>query len=543
MTRFLEIADEQGEVTRVELTGEDMVIGRSSSADIRLNRPTVSRQHARLSQADGMWTITDLKSTSGTALNNQPIQQSTIRLGDILRISRFELRLIDPDASTATDRFGMTTMWATEHAPPQLSALDFGPPPQIDFAVITAINEFGQVLMDEPDPEARLDRLCRMAVSPEMGGNWALVLSAEGGDVAEAPSIIAASDPRLIDRPGIHVSQTAVQAVLNRNTAVLANNFDNDSGVIDMSVVAGAAAAAAVICPLGESRGAQRMLYVNLPPERGSVTWLAVMSLLAKGYQQAEAERRTREEAGRRAAVQRDMDNARVIQESILPGKLSIDGLDIAWSFVPCDAVGGDLIDLIQMPDGNVLAAIADVTGHGLAASLATLSIHSILQTTIKNGTGVEQMMATLNDHLCAYLPDSRFVTMAVVLINPATRETRCINAGHHPPLVVNAAGEVRELNNAGHLVLGIDSYEMNAQSDELAPDETMLLFTDGLIEMQAPEGGMLNTAGLTKLYTQAIGAAQSAAGVTEQLREALDKIQADHPMLDDQTFLVLRPG
>ena len=543
MPLVIEIKDEHGQVTRAELTDHDTVIGRSSSADIRLDRPTVSRKHAKLSQREGVWTLTDLDSTSGVTLNGQPIQQSAVKPGDTIQVSRFELRLIDPAGPAPTESVGLSTQWAPEQEPPKISALSFGPPPQIDFTTITAINDFGRTLREEADAAARAQHLCKMAASQTMGANWALVLEIRGQDREEGPGICAASDPRLLTHQGLHISRTAIRAALKDQTPVLASNFARDNEAIDMSVIAGADAAAAVVCPLSEVGGVQRVLYVDLPPQRGSVSWLAVMALLAKEYQQAEAEQRSRDAARERAAVERDMKNAREIQRSILPDKLEVDGLDLAWSFVPCDEVGGDLIDVIRLDDGWVLAAIADVSGHGLAAALATLSIHSIVQTATKNGTTAEQMMTMLNEHLCDYLPASRFVTMLVVLIDPKTGETRCINAGHHAPLIVNASGQVRELNHAGHLVLGVAACEMSSAGDRLAPDETMLLYTDGLIEMQSPTDGLLQTRGLTELFKDALASHDAAEPITLALRDALDQLQAGHPVLDDQTFMVLRPG
>ena len=475
MPLVIEIKDEHGHATRAELTGGEMIIGRSSSADIRLNRPTVSRQHAKLLERGGQWVLTDLGSTSGTALNGKPIQQSTLQPGDTIQVSRFELRVVDPSTPTPapTESVGLSTQWSPEQSPPKISALSFGPPPQIDFATITAINDFGRSLREETDGAARLSRLCQMAADPAMGANWSLVLETVADDPDHAPGIVSTSDPRLLTHQGLHISQTAVRAALKDQSPVLASNFGPDNESIEMSVIAGADAAAAVVCPLMEVQGMHRVLYVNLPPQRGSVSWLAVMALLAKEYQQAESEQQSREAARERAAVERDMDNAREIQRSILPEIPQIDGLDIAWSFVPCDAVGGDLIDVITLPDGRVLVAIADVSGHGLAAALATLSIHSILQTATKSGTTAEQMMTMLNEHLCAYLPASRFVTMLVVLIDPQTGETSCINAGHHAPLVVNPSGQVRELNGESHLVLGVAPTEMASASDRLAPSST----------------------------------------------------------------------
>lgn len=541
MPRFIEIRDETGKLTKHALIGEQITIGRSSSADIRLNRPTVSRQHARLTIQNGNCVLTDLDSTSGTTLNGKPVTQSRLWPGDRVRISRFELRLVDPQASTSTDQLGLTTMWAREQAPPKISALDFGPTPKIDFDHIGAINAFGQTLMKEDDPAARLNKLCRMAVGETMGGYWALVLGVHGEDTSRTPAVLAASDERLLDREGTYISQSAIRAALKDRAPVLANNFAQDNQAIEMSIVDGAGATAAVVCPLGQNEGGQLLLYINMPPQRASVAWLAVIALLTKEYQQSEAQRRAQESARQRAVVERDMENAKSIQQSILPERPETDGLDVAWSFVPCDAVGGDLIDVIGLTDGRVLLAIADVSGHGLAAALATLSIHSIVQTLIKNGTSTEQMMTMLNDHLCAYLPDSRFVTMVVVVIDPGTGETHCINAGHSAPLIVGGDGQARELNHESHLVLGVAPGALTSASDRLRPDETMLLYTDGLIEMQAPEGGQLRTEGLTVLFQQALQAGRSADAVTESIRDSLDGLQAGQPVLDDQTFMVIR--
>ncbi|MEM9347979.1 MAG: SpoIIE family protein phosphatase [Planctomycetota bacterium] len=541
MPRFIEIRDETGKLTKHELSGDQMIIGRSSSADIRLNRPTVSRQHARLTIQNGGFVLTDLDSTSGTTINGKPVTKSKLWPGDRVQISRFELRLVDPKASsTSTDQLGLTTMWAREQAPPKISALDFGPAPKIDFDHIGAINAFGQTLMKEDDPAARLNKLCRMAVSETMGGYWALVLEVQGEDPDRTPAVLAASDERLLDREGTYISQSAIRAALNDQAPVLANNFAQDNQAIEMSIVEGAGATAAVVCPLGGNQGGL-LLYVNMPPQRASVAWLAVIALLTKEYQQSEAQRRAQESARQRAVVERDMENAKSIQQSILPEHPEIDGLDIAWSFMPCDAVGGDLIDVIELADGRVLIAIADVSGHGLAAALATLSIHSIVQTSIKNGTSTERMMTMLNDHLCAYLPDSRFVTMVVVVIDPRTGETQCINAGHSAPLIVGSDGQARELNHESHLVLGVAPGELTSAGDRLAPDETMLLYTDGLIEMQDPEGGQLRAEGLTVLFQEALQADESAGAVTTSIRGSLDALQAGQPVLDDQTFMVIR--
>ena len=98
---------------------------------------------------------------------------------------------------------------------------------------------------------------------------------------------------------------------------MLASNDRNRDGV-DLSIVADAPAAVAV-CPLGSGGEMQRLLYVSLPPACATTDWLAVISLAAKEYQQAEALMREKEQARNRAALEQDLENARAIQHSILP--------------------------------------------------------------------------------------------------------------------------------------------------------------------------------------------------------------------------------
>ena len=225
MSLFVEIKDEHGHITRLKLAASDMIIGRSSSADIRLDRPTVSRKHAKLSEENGIWTLTDLDSTSGVAINGHAIKQSAVKPGDTIQISRFKMRLIDLSVPAATSSLGLSTQWALEQAPPKISALDFGPPPHIDYTTITAINDFGRMLLEEMDPDVRMQRLCQMAVDQTMGANWSLVLETQGQDLNQAPDILAASDQRLITHQGLHISKTAVRAALNDEAPILASNF------------------------------------------------------------------------------------------------------------------------------------------------------------------------------------------------------------------------------------------------------------------------------------------------------------------------------
>ncbi len=78
---------------RVELTKQSTLVGRHSSADVRLPLPDVSRQHCRFVFAQGAWYVVDLDSTNGIFVNNQRVQRAPIRAGDRVRIGGFVLEV------------------------------------------------------------------------------------------------------------------------------------------------------------------------------------------------------------------------------------------------------------------------------------------------------------------------------------------------------------------------------------------------------------------------------------------------------------------
>jgi len=566
----IEVRDEVGVTRRVALAGEAVTLGRAADADLQLDRPTVSRKHARLTpdadHADGSWTLEDLGSRGGTFLNGQRVEQPTpVRPDDLFTISRFTLRLIappeahappedaPPDEGDAARPSGSAVGRGSSsqaHAPrpedddPQLSVLTHVAPPSLDASHITELYEFGRQMIALDEAEARLARLCEVMTGPVIRGRWVMALAMDADDPSRPPQRLAAHPPDAFEDKEVHISRTTIRAMQRANAPVLASNFKEGEGVVEMSIVAQAPAAAAVACPLSEDDGGRTLLYVNLPPMFGSTQWLALIALAVRQYQQAEAAAAARQAVRAAAAVERELANARTIQTSLLPNLQTLDVIDARFSFQPCDSVGGDLVDLLPLPDGRSLAVIADVTGHGLPAALTTLAVHSIIHTTLRNAADLPGMMRTLNEHLCDYLPDGRFVTMIALAIDTRTGAIEMLNAGHPAPIVFAPDGAPTALPPAPVFPLGIDRVTFTAQHATLEPGHTLLMMTDGLPEMHTqPDGAMLGPDGVTELlqplFAQAPGASLDA--LINQTRASLDDLRGAQPQLDDETFLLLR--
>jgi phosphoserine phosphatase RsbU/P len=151
--------------------------------------------------------------------------------------------------------------------------------------------------------------------------------------------------------------------------------------------------------------------------------------------------------------------------------------------------VGGDLFDAFAMPGGNIGLVVADASGKGLEAAARTVQVKYALRAyALEKDGGASEIIAHLNRFLC----DSRlfddqgsvsFVTVCLVIVNPATGAMSVINGGGEPPLIVRANGETDSIGTGGP-PLGINpEAEYPSATEILHPGDTLLICTDGLTE------------------------------------------------------------
>jgi serine phosphatase RsbU (regulator of sigma subunit) len=197
-----------------------------------------------------------------------------------------------------------------------------------------------------------------------------------------------------------------------------------------------------------------------------------------------EAESRRRVEQ-----MERDLGVARSIQRALLPrGQPSIPGFEIAGWNRPADQTGGDYYDWQQLPDGNWIVTLADVSGHGVGPALVTAGCRAYMRAMSQHDGDLASMASRINRLLADDLPDGRFVTMVSVLIDPAG-PLALLSAGHGPiVLYVGATGEVRDIM-PGDMPLAIDAGQSfgPAQAVTLAEGDVLALVTDGFVEWARP--------------------------------------------------------
>ncbi|HEX3749037.1 MAG TPA: SpoIIE family protein phosphatase [Streptosporangiaceae bacterium] len=176
------------------------------------------------------------------------------------------------------------------------------------------------------------------------------------------------------------------------------------------------------------------------------------------------------------------------LQRAILPPSaqpVEAAGIEVAVRYRPAGPghlVGGDWYDTLLLPSKDVLLVVGDIAGHGIDAVTGMVAARNCLRGLAITGAGPGELLAYLNSAIC-HLIDGVVGTVVCGLYRPSTRTLRWARGGHLPPVLIRD-GQATSLPLPQGVLLGSDPdarYEEFITS--LAIGDTMLLFTDGLIE------------------------------------------------------------
>ena len=250
---------------------------------------------------------------------------------------------------------------------------------------------------------------------------------------------------------------------------------------------------------------------------------------------------RLHEEIVEKRKFERELNLARAIQQNLCPVfPPRVGGVEIAASTQMCGAVGGDYLDYFLLDGDRILLAIGDVAGKGIGAALVMSSVHASCRALVRHVHGIEQIVGILNDTLLESTREGIYVTLVFVLIDPAARRLHYVNAGHNPPLYVQADGSAMLLDEAGGPPAGLfPGSRYRREVCSLSPGSALVIYTDGIVEAEDTEGDEFGLERLRRLVTseRALPAAQIAASI----RSAVQQHTVGMPARDDATFIVLR--
>jgi PAS domain S-box-containing protein len=243
------------------------------------------------------------------------------------------------------------------------------------------------------------------------------------------------------------------------------------------------------------------------------------------------------EVAQERERIKQELRVARLIQHTLLPKSLpELEGYQIAVYYQSAREVGGDFYDFLRLPDGRLGLIVGDVSGKGVPAAIVMATTRTLLRAAYHLGSPGE-ILEQVNDALFPDIPPNMFVTCLAALLDSRTGRLQYANAGHDPPYIWHAAG-VSELRATG-MPLGLMpnmSYEQKEIT--LQPGESILLYSDGLLEAHSPQREMF---GFPRMQGH-VSAQPEGVSLIDSLLAELERFTGeDWEQEDDMTLLTLQ--
>jgi serine phosphatase RsbU (regulator of sigma subunit) len=275
-----------------------------------------------------------------------------------------------------------------------------------------------------------------------------------------------------------------------------------------------------------------RLLLVPHPVFANGTVWLLLGFLLVNLLVMLEV--------ADRLSLKNDLEIAREIQLAMLPKTAyQTPGLEAFGMTRPANTVGGDFYDILPLPDGRVLLALGDVAGKGSPAALLMALLLAMMRTLVDEGLEGATLVRRLNAQIVRHAPPSRFVTLFVAILNPATGELTYVNAGQNPPLLRRSTGHYEMLRTGGMALGMFEHADYETGCAVLGPGDVIVMYSDGVTEAENLDGQPFDEAGLQQVVDgRGWGSAKELGWATFA---AVEQHSRERKLLDDLTVLVLR--
>ena len=544
----LSVQSADGTKQRFPLNKERITIGRSRENDVFLPDQWLSRHHAEIRNKEGGYFLVDLGSKNGTLLNGTRVKEECrLHAGDVVTLGEHLLTLQagEAEAAPAPEEDDANLFGTQIFSVRELS--DVGTKP-VDAAGLARQNRVLSVLskaasallIHRPLPE--LFDLVIDLLFEAVPAERAAILLLEGSP--PQPAIKASRSRSGV--PITKVSRSIARRVLEQRVSLLIPNILEDATLRSQDSIMSSGIRAAMCAPLWYTAMAGSdvdavigLVYLDTV-ERQSLGEddLRIVTAIANVAASKIENVRLIEESLEKRRLEEDIHVAAEIQQNLLPRSApKLAGYDLAGSNRPCRTVGGDYYDF-SYEDGVLRMALGDVSGKGIGAAL----LMTVLRAAVRahwGETSPADAVARINRTVCQNVPENKFVTFCMALLDPESGRLTYVNAGHNPPLLVRSDGGTETLTEGG-MVLGMfEDVPYAEASVELRPGDALIIFSDGVTETFDADG---NEFGDERLAAVAVRVRHLGASALEgEILRDLEIFSKGAKATDDRTLIVLR--
>ena len=233
---------------------------------------------------------------------------------------------------------------------------------------------------------------------------------------------------------------------------------------------------------------------------------------------------------------------ARDIQLGTLPkGPPVLDGYDLAGVFRPADETGGDTYDFVPLGQGRVMVLMGDATGHGIGPALSATNVRAMLRVAQRIGAGLDDTFRHINDQLVEDLPEDRFVTAFLGLLDGPHHRLSYHSGGQGPLLHYHDADGTCDFQPPTTFPMGAmpQSAGREARQVVLEPGDVFALISDGVYEYEDASGKQFGEQGVADIIRR--HRSKPMAELIGMLLMALETFSGGAAQNDDVTLVLIR--
>ena len=562
---FLTVVNPDGSTSKVELTGANIKIGRSSASDLVLQDLNVSRLHAEVVRRPDGYFILDAGGKNGTFLNDKRIDApAALKPGDRIRLGttslvfnghpRSEVEFKDLPAPMGPGTIhlsvddlktpaisGMSVIVGATAPPLSSKARTPGTPPLAEDVLASAalgiVFEADKELVFHRPLNELLDKIMDLAGKAVRFERGLLML--REGEVLQ-PHVIRV--PPAEAGRAISVSRTIANRVIQNQESILTSD-----ALIDDRFKAGASVEIqqirSLMCvPLWNNRDVIGLIYVDSRQRAGlfKLEDLRLLTHLANVAAVKIENARLFEQAVAAERMEQEIQKAAEIQNHLLPAEgPPIDGYEVFGTSLMCRAVGGDYYDYLDLEGGRVGVGLGDVAGKGMPAALLMASFQASLRALAELGMPADETITRMNRVMCKTVPDNRFVTFFFGILDPGANTLTYVNAGQTPPYLVRATGGIEQLGQSGPPLGLLDDSTYRPHTLKMDPGDILICYSDGVSEASTPDGAQFGEDRLAALV--ASERVRTPGEIVRVVTQAMAAHCAGRTYGDDVTLVILK--
>jgi len=545
----IHVVPADGQAFDYPFEADSVIVGRSSTSDLVLADKFLSRQHARLFMQDGGMMVEDLGSRNGTLLNGSQIQQPTrVEAGDVIKVSGSVMSVQDdehPSASPPSPGFDLGQTVFRDASDLMQSASSIGTTTIKGEAALRKyadrlrlLNEVNQALNQSMSLDALLDMILDRVfehLQPEQGVIF--IRDANGENQPAAQRSVPGLETEYL------YSRTLVKEVTEKGLAALVLDVASDDRFAQAQSIVASGVRSLVAAPLLGPDGALGMIALNsrLHVRQFSEEDMELLTSLASVAAMRIRNIALLSEAAERRRLEEELALARRIQVNLLPDRLpEPEGWEIYAGNVPSRGVSGDYYQMVERNnDSELVIMLADVSGKGMAASLLCASLEALTIGPIEAGHPPAEICNLVSRRLFERTPPEKYATGFLVCLESLGGNFSFSNAGHNYGLLITDAGEVEELGPTGTPIGLVPKAVYREEERLLNPRDMLVLYTDGYVEAEDPEGEEYGLERMTKVFVRE--RASELEAISRALEEDLREFSRGVPFHDDRTLVILR--